>query len=139
MNSSSASARISAVKGSDKPEVLHIADIDEKAASLLLESGRSVIGLRISLADDEGNVSISSFDSETGSIQGEGVDFDLSPCECTGLEDGGAGLFLSAPVHTSSAREFFDLMLPAYPALECLISFTGNAWKILITEAREIP
>ena len=114
-----------------------MADIDEKAASLLLESGRGVIGLRISHADDEGNVSISSFDPKTDSIPGEGVDFDLSPCECSGLEDDGAGLFLSVPVHTSSAREFFDLMLPAYPALECLVSFTGNAWKILATTARE--
>lgn len=139
MNSASASARIFAVKGSDKPEVLHIAGIDEKAASLLLESGRGVIGLRISLADDEGNISVSGFDPGTDSIPGDGVDFDLSPCECAGLEDGGAGLFISAPVHASSAREFFDLLLAAYPALECLVSFTGNAWKILVTSARENP
>jgi len=125
------------VKGSDKPEIIHIADIDEKAASLLLESGRGVIGLRISLADDEGGISVSEFGPGADAIPGEGVDFDLSPCECAGLEDGGAGLFVSTPVHTSSAREFFDLMLSVYPALECLVSFTGNAWKILVTEARE--
>jgi len=127
------------VNGGDNPEVLHIADIDEKAASLLLGSGRGVIGLRISRADDEGNISVSVFDPGADAIPGEGVDFDLSPCECAGLEDGGAGLFLSSPVHTSSAREFFDLMLSGYPALECLVSFTGNAWKILVTAARENP
>lgn len=127
------------MNGGDNPEILHIADIDEKAASLLLGSGRGVIGLRISLADDEGNISVSGFDPGADAIPGEGVDFDLSPCECAGLEDGGAGLFLSSPVHTSSAREFFDLMLSGYPALECLVSFTGNAWKILVTAARENP
>ena len=127
------------MKGSAKPEVIHISDIDEKAASLLLESGRGVIGLRISLADDEGAISVSEFDPDPGAdtIPAEGVDFDLSPCECAGLEDGGAGFFVSTPVHTSSAHEFLDLMLAGYPALECLISFTGNAWKILVIEARE--
>ena len=139
MNSCPASARISAVNAGFKSEVIHIADIDEKAASLLLESGQGVIGLKISLADDEGNVLISAFDPGTGVIPGEGVDFDLSPCECAGLEDGGASMFLSAPVHASSAREFFDLMLSVYSTLECLVSFTGNAWKILVTAAREKP
>jgi len=126
------------VKGGAEPEVIHISDIDEKAASLLLESGREVIGLRISLADDEGAISVSEFDPGAGTIPAEGVDFDLSPCECAGLEDGGAGLFVSTPVHTSSAREFFDLMLAGYPSLECHMSFTGNAWKILVTSTREI-
>lgn len=139
MNSRPASARISAVNGSREPEVFHIADIDEKAASLLLESGLGVIGLKISLADDEGNVLISAFDPGTGAIPGEGVDFDLSPCECAGLDDGGASMFLSTPVHASSAREFFDLMLSVYHSLECLVSFTGNTWKILVTSARENP
>ena len=122
------------MKGSAKPEVLHIADIDEKAASLLIESGRGVIGICISLADDEGNISVSEFDPGADTIPAEGVDFDLSPCECAGLEDGGAGLFVSTSVHTSSAREFFDLMLAGYPSLECLVSFTGNAWKIKVTK-----
>ena len=125
------------MKGSAEPEVIHVSDIDEKAASLLLESGREVIGLRISLADDEGSISVSVFNPGADTIPAEGVDFDLSPCECAGLEDGGAGLFVSTPVHTSSAREFFDLMLAGYPSLECLVSFTGNAWKILVIEARE--
>jgi hypothetical protein len=125
------------VKGIDEPEVLHIACIDEKAASLLLESGRGVIGLRISLADDEGNISVSAFDPGSDVIPGEGVDFDLSPCECAGLDDGGASMFLSIPVYASSAREFFDLVLSGYPAIECLVSFTGNAWKILVTSACE--
>ncbi len=139
MNSCRAFARISAVNAGFKSEVIHIADIDEKAASLLLESGQGVIGLKISLADDEGNILISAFDPGTGVIPGEGVDFDLSPCECAGLEDGGASTFLSTPVHASSAREFFDLMLSGYTALECLVSFTGNAWKILVTSAHENP
>ena len=125
------------MKSSAKPEVIHISDIDEKAASLLLESVRGVIGLRISLADDEGSISVSVFNPGADTIPAEGVDFDLSPCECAGLEDGGAGLFVSTPVHTSSAREFFDLMLAGYPALVCLMSFTGNAWKILVTSACE--
>ena len=127
------------MSGSHKPEVLHIADIDEKAASLLLESGRGVIGLKISLADDEGSILISAFDPAADAIPGDGVDFDLSPCECAGLDDGGASMFLSTPVHASSAREFFDLMLSGYPAIECLVSFTGNAWKIQVTSARENP
>jgi hypothetical protein len=125
------------VNGRHKTEVLHISDIDEKAASLLFESGRGVIGLKISLADDEGNILVSAFDPGVGAIPGEGVDFDLSPCECAGLDDGGASMFLSVPVHASSAREFFDLILSGYPAIECLVSFTGNAWKIVVTSARE--
>lgn len=125
------------MNGRHKPEVLHISDIDEKAASLLLESGRGVIGLKVSLADDEGNIIISAFAPGVGAIPGEGVDFDLSPCECAGLDDGGASMFLSTPVHASSAREFFDLMLSGYPVIECLVSFTGNAWKIVVTSARE--
>lgn len=125
------------MNGRHKTEVLHISDIDEKAASLLFESGRGVIGLKISLADDEGNILVSAFDPGVGAIPGEGVDFDLSPCECAGLDDGGASMFLSVPVHASSAREFFDLILSGYPAIECLVSFTGNAWKIVVTSARE--
>jgi len=49
-----------------------------------------------------------------------------------GLEGIEVSDFLKKPVFTSSAYEFFDFLLMSLDSLECLVDFSGNAWKIKV-------
>lgn len=114
---------------------IHISEIDEYVASRLPGAQSGVVGLVIYGADAEGDVRAEQFEPLTGEIAGEGADFELSPCECAGLDERRVSELIRGPLYTSSAYEFFELALDYYSSLECLVSFTGNTWKIKVLKA----
>lgn len=40
--------------------------------------------------------------------------------------------YLDKPVYTSSAYELFDFVLGYLFSFDCLVEFTGNAWKVRV-------
>lgn len=111
---------------------LHLNSLDEFLASALLDRGKT-IKLAIKREGTQGCVSINLLkpkDAEV--IEESGVDFELSPCECSGLDGMDAADFLGSPVFTSSAYEFFDFMFMFFDAIECLADFDGNTWKVKV-------
>lgn len=116
---------------SDSGEI-HISEIDEYLANGLIVSGGGVLGVSISKKGNDGFVSVSHKRSPFPHITEDGLDFELSTCECSSLELADIREYLDKPVHTSSAYEFFDFTLGHYPSLDCVVEFTGNAWKIKI-------
>ena len=114
---------------------IHISRIDEFLASGLLETGALPLAFRVSGADEEGSITLEPIEARPVSQGGEGVDFELSSCECGGLGRDDAGMYVGRPVFTSSAFEFFDFILGYYSAFDCYIEFTGNAWSMTVENA----
>jgi len=101
------------------------------AARLLEGDGR---GLAFSVRREgrDGMISLTAFEPSPGPEGGEGVDFELSSCECSGLGPDDIGAYLDRPVYTSSAYEFFDFVLGYLSSFGCFIEFTGSAWCIRV-------
>jgi hypothetical protein len=112
-------------------EKIHLSNLDEFLATALMESKEKPVKLAIQKEGNEGYVSASILRT-TGdeNIGGNGVDFELSPCECLDFDSMEVSDFLEKPVLTSSAYELFDFVLMFFDSLECLVDFEGNAWKI---------
>jgi hypothetical protein len=115
---------------------IHISLIDEFIAERFIESGGQELAFRIGIVDGEGTISIEPIGPRPGTPQPEGIDFELSPCECSGLGHDDAGIYLGRPVFTSSAYEFLDLILGHYSSFDCYIEFTGNAWSVTADNVR---
>ena len=115
---------------------IHISLIDEFIAERFIESGGRPLAFRIGDADGEGTISIESIEPRSSAPQPEGIDFELSPCECSGLGHDDAGIYLGRPVFTSSAYEFIDFILGHYSSFDCYIEFTGNAWSVTADNVR---
>jgi hypothetical protein len=83
--------------------VINVSDIDEFLAARFLEGGGGPLSFSVRREGRDGGISISGaeFASEPGG--GEGVDFELSTCECRGLDPDDAGVYIGRPVYTSSA------------------------------------
>jgi hypothetical protein len=111
---------------------IHISGIDEFLATRLAETERGAICFNISGADSTGSITLSEIDTPHGSAKGDGVDFELSTCECRGLDTWDIEDYLGKPVYTSSAYEFFDFVLGYLSSFDFLVEFSGNAWKILV-------
>lgn len=84
------------------------------------------------IADEEGTISIEPIEPRSGAPQPEGIDFELSPCECSGLGHDDAGIYVGRPVFTSSVYEFLDFILGHYRSFDCYIEFTGDAWSVTV-------
>lgn len=115
--------------------VIHISDTDEFLAARLLESGGSPLSFSVRPEGRDGGISLAPGAYAPGPGGGEGVDFELSSCECRGLDPDDVGLYIGRPVYTSSAFEFFDFMLGYVSSFDCFIEFTGNAWCIRVVNA----
>ena len=114
---------------------IHISLIDEFVAGRLIESGGRPLAFRISDADGAGTISVEPIEPRSGAPIQEGIDFELSPCECSGLGHDDAGIYIGRPVFTSSAYEFLDFILGHYGSFDCYIEFTGNAWSVIVENA----
>ena len=112
----------------------HISNIDDYLATLLLYNKARPLKLFIKVDGDQGY-----YDSlllETDDlIEGEGIDFELSPLETLGHESIEVSYFLGKPVFTSSAYEFFDYLFLNFNSLEFLVDFKDNAWQVKIVKA----
>ena len=112
---------------------MHISEVDTYLASRLIDVGETPFGLRINKVGDSGTVSVSNCDIEQA-FGTESVDFELSSCEISSLEEADLNEYLKKPVVTSSAYELLDFLLGKFSSFDCLVEFTGIAWKIKIHE-----
>lgn len=109
---------------------IHISEIDEFLAKGLIVLRGGTLELSISKNGSEGYVVVSYKKLPDSVLREDGIDFELSSSECPNPELSDIGQYLEKPVHTSSALEFFDFALGYFSSLECVVEFTGNAWKI---------
>ena len=63
---------------------------------------------------------------------GEAVDFELSSCECGGLEDADPKEYIGTSVRTSSALEFFDRVFRRNRKVVCDVDFVDASWMIAV-------
>src|SRR3989337_4542915 len=110
---------------------IHISNLDDFLASALLESQEKPIKLSIHKEGIEGYVSVNLLKSDED-MEEDGIDFELSPCECIDFDSMEISDFLYKPVFSSSAYEFFDFIFMFFRSIECLVDFTEDAWKIKI-------
>jgi len=113
----------------------HVSRIDEFIAARFIEAGGRPVAFRVEGADEEGTVTLMPIEAGPVLPQAGGIDFELSSCECGGLGDEDAGIYLGRPVLTSSVFEFFDFILGYYTSFDCYIEFTGNAWSVSVENA----
>ena len=112
---------------------LHLSDLDEFLANAFLESTDRPLKLEIRKEGDQGYVFARLLTLRESEVMPEnGVDFELSPCECMDFSNMEVQDFLGKPVFTSSAYELLDFIFMFTDRFECLIDFEGNAWKIKI-------
>jgi len=106
--------------------------VDEFLAERFLEGGGIPLSFTVRREGPDGSVSFTKTETppEPGAL--ESIDFELSSCECRGLDPDDAGLYIGRPVYTSSACEFFDFILGYLSSFDCYIEFTGNAWRIRV-------
>ena len=116
---------------------IHISLIDEFIAARFIEAGGRPLAFRVSGEDDEGTILLEAIEPRPGPPQSEGIDFELSACECGGLGQDDAGIYTGRPVFTSSAYEFLDFILSHYAVFDCHIEFTGNAWSVRVENAAD--
>src|SRR3990172_2043593 len=113
---------------------IHISNLDDFLASALLECQEKPIKLSIQKEGIEGYVSVNLLKSEEN-MEEDGIDFELSPCECINFDSMEISDFLYKPVFSSSAYEFFDFVFMFFSSIECLVDFTGDAWKVKILKS----
>jgi hypothetical protein len=109
-----------------------MSEIDEFLAERLAEWGKGAVCLNVSGADSSGNIIVSEADAPLESADTDGVDFELSTCECRGLDPADMEDYLGKPVFTSSAYEFLDFVLGYLTSFDCLVEFTGKAWEMSV-------
>jgi hypothetical protein len=120
---------------SERSFVIHVSQIDEFLAERLLESGGSSLAISVRNEGRDGRMSLAAVEVKYAHAGGEGVDFELSACECGGLYAEDIGIYLGRPVYTSSAHELFDFLLAHLASFDCFIEFTGNAWSVTVVNA----
>ena len=114
-------------------EDIHISEIDEYLARRVLEESGTPFGIAVEKRGQEGFVTITKTTGE-GALSGEPVDFELSPSEYLNLDYRDIDDLLASPLITSSALELFDFLFLRFKKFNCLLEFSGNAWKVKITK-----
>ena len=114
-------------------EEIHISEIDEYLAARVLEESGAPLGLGVEKCGDEGFITLTET-GEKGALGEDAIDFELSTSEYLNLDDRGIVDLLQYTLITSSAHELFDFLLLRFTTFNCLLEFTGNAWKVKISE-----
>ena len=117
--------------GSLEEKKIHITNLDEFLAETLLESKEKPIKLLIRKEGTEGYIYLF-LEKCKEDMEEDGIDFELSPCECIDFDNMEISDFLYKSVYTSSAYEFFEFIFMFFRSIECLVDFTEDAWKIKI-------
>jgi hypothetical protein len=115
---------------------IHISNLDEFLAEAFLYNKERPIKLLIRKDETQGYLSLSLLRSDE-EIEEDGIDFELSPCECVDYDRIEISDFLHKPVFTSSAYEFFEFIFMFFDTIECLVGFTGDAWKVKILKSQK--
>ncbi|MCI0479957.1 MAG: hypothetical protein L0213_00010, partial [Candidatus Dadabacteria bacterium] len=66
--------------------VIHVSIVDEFLAARFLEGGGGPLSFSVRREGPDGNISFTRTETAPGPGGGEGVDFELSSCECRGLD-----------------------------------------------------
>lgn len=114
---------------------IHICNLDDFLASTLCECEEKPIKLSIKKEGVDGYVLVNLLEPEED-MEEDGIDFELSPCECIDFDSMEISDFLYKPVFSSSAYEFFDFIFMFFSSIECLVDFTEDAWKIKISKTQ---
>ena len=110
---------------------IHLINLDEFLASTFVEGKEKPVKLAIHKEGTEGHISVLILTAKED-MEEDGIDFELSPCECIDFDSMEISDFLKKPIFTSSAYELFDFVFMFLDSLECLVDFTGDAWKVKI-------
>ncbi len=121
--------------GSLEEKKIHISNLDEFLAETLHQSKEKPIKLSIQKEGVEGYLSVNLLKSDED-MEEDGVDFELSPCECVDFDSMEISDFLYKPVFSSSAYEFFDFIFMFLSSIECIVDFEGDSWKIKISKTQ---
>ncbi|MER3445815.1 MAG: hypothetical protein C4291_02795 [Candidatus Dadabacteria bacterium] len=119
----------------EKKEI-HTINLDEFLAASFV-SREKPLRIEICKEGTQGYISVLVSTAEED-IEEDGIDFELSPCECLDFDNMQVSDFLKKPVFTSSAYEFFDFMFMFFTSLECIVDFTGNTWKVRVLRTNKI-
>ncbi len=112
---------------------IHISEIDQYLAARMLDRNGVALGILVEKSGDEGYITITDT-KESRALEEDAIDFELSPSEYLNLEDLELTELLASPLITSSALEFFDFFLLRFMKFECVLKFTGNAWKLKVVK-----
>jgi hypothetical protein len=116
-------------RGFREEKKIHISNLDEFLAASFVDSKEKPLKIAIRKEGTQGYISVLLLTAGEG-MEEDGIDFELSSCECVDFDNMQISHFLKKPVFTSSAYEFFDFMFMSFSSLECLVDFTGNTWKV---------
>ncbi len=119
---------------STKEQRIHISEIDEFLADGLASGIVRPFKLKITRNGNQGYLKIL-IGEYNGLIEGEGVDFELSPGEQKDLDEFDIGYFTTKPLYTSSAYELFDYIFIYFHSIECIVDFKENAWLVKVLNA----
>lgn len=117
-----------------KKQRIHISEIDEFLAHRLAAGHVRPFKLALTRNGEQGYLKVHAGEYQ-GLIEGEGVDFELSPGENKDLDDFDTSFFIMKPVYTSSAYELFDYIFTYFHSIECVVDFKENAWLVKVLRA----
>lgn len=112
-----------------------ISRLDNYLASALKAAAGKGLHLTLSYDSSEGTVEANS-KIVHDSVPKNSVDFDLSACSCLDLDKVSPEDFTDTPFEAVSAHEFFDFAFMYSHRIECLVEFTGRAWKFQIQKTQ---
>ncbi len=118
-------------------KTIHISNADEFLAGVLMDSEEKPIRLAIHKNGTQGYISVVLLPTQGCTIEEDGIDFELSSCECIDYDGVEISDFLKRVVFTSSAYEFFDFIFMFFNSVECLVDFTEDAWKLKIIKTEK--
>lgn len=115
------------------PETVPLGSIDEYLAQKVLEGNGKTLRIGLSLDYNAGFLNILDISYEQTDFS-DGMDFELSTCECQGVDDMDPGDFEGKTVYTSSAYEFFEFYLGERDSARFYIMLHNDSWIIKIDE-----
>lgn len=115
---------------------IHLTDLTEYLTDRFLKYS-SNFEIEINDCSLEGFLKINSAESSL-KFNTENIDFDLSGCECSGLDDIDYSDFLNKSVYTASPYEFAEFLINRFEYVKLLVFLTEGCWVIQILEFKEI-
>jgi hypothetical protein len=118
-------------------KTIHISNVDELLADVLMDCKEKPIRLEIHKNGTQGDISTVLLPTLGCVMEEDGIDFELSSCECIDYDGVEISDFLKRAVFTSSAYEFFNFIFMVFNSVECLVDFTEDAWKLKIIKTEK--
>ena len=117
-------------------EKIHLTDLNEFLAGSFLEYNSS-FEVEIKDFSTDGFIKIKSRLSDS-KFNNDDVDFDLSGCECSGLDNSSYDEFINKAIYTASPYELIEFLLTSLSYIKLLICLTDGSWVIQILEYKDL-